>query len=261
MAAGPEFKRALLGLHLDALDQKAIDVACEMARLLGLELVGVFAADEALRELAGYPGAREYVPAGHLWRPVDRERMLQEETRVAEAAQRALREIASAIGVPATFEIVSGPATQAFISMSSASDILVVAEPTRASAMVTRSFSLVFDAALRSPASVLLIPRSVRRRRGPIVVVAGAPDDPGIAVASAIATAAHEELIVIDAGRREPVELLTERLSALAASRGESLIVITRQGPAMAAEDIGIALAEARRVPVLILEPPPRTAS
>jgi hypothetical protein len=29
----------------------------------------------------------------------------------------------------------------------------------------------------------------------------------------------------------------------------------------MAAEDIGIALAEARRVPVLILEPPPRTRS
>jgi hypothetical protein len=261
MAAGPEFKRALLGLHLDGPGQKAIDVAFEMAGLLGLELVGIFAKDETLRELAGYPGAREFMPAGRTWRPIDLDRMLREQMDAARAAQRVFSELAIASGVPATFEIVTGSPTQAFVSMSCASDILVVAEPTQASALVTRSFSLVLDAAMRSPASVLLVPRSVRRLRGPIVMVARAPDDPGIAVASAIAAAAHEELIVIDAHRREATGSLIGRLSTLLGSRSESLIVITREGSAGEADNLGVAIAEARRVPVLILEPPPDTAS
>jgi hypothetical protein len=257
MAAGPEFKRALLGLHLDAPDQKAIDVAFEMAGRLGLELVGVFAKDDTPRELAGYPGAREFVPAGHTWRPIDPDRMIHEQMLAALAAQRAFRALASATGVPATFEIVAGPPTQAFVSMSCASDILVVAEPVQASAMVTRSFSLFFDAAMRSPASVLLVPRLVRRGRGPIAVVASAPDDPGVAAASALAAAAHEELIVINAHRRESIGSLTGRLSTRLGSRSESLIVITRGGSAGETDNIGMVLGEARRVPVLILEPPP----
>jgi hypothetical protein len=259
MAAGPEFKRALLGLHLDAPDQKAIDVAFEMAGRLGLELVGVFAKDDTPRELAGYPGAREFVPAGRTWRPIDPDRMIHEQMLAAQAAQRAFRALASATGIPSTFEIVTGPPTQAFVSMSCASDILVVAEPTQASSLVTRSFSLFFDAAMRSPASVLLVPRSVRRRRGPIVMLGGAPDDPDIAVASAIAAAAHEELVVMDAHRGESIGSLTGRLSTRLGSRSESLIVMTREGSAGEADNLGVALAEAHRVPVLILEPPPRT--
>lgn len=261
MAAGPEFKRALLGLHLDAPDQKAIDIAFEMARMLGLELVGVFAKDDTLCELAGYPGAREFVPADHTWRPIDLDRMSREQMLTAQAAQRTFSALASATGVPAKFEIVTGAPTEAFVSMSCATDILVVAEPARASALVTRSFSLFFDAALRSPASVLLVPRSVRRGRGPIAAVAWSSDDLGVASASAIAASAHEELVVIEAHRQESIGSLTGRLSMLLGSRTESLIVVTREWSAGAADNTGVALAEARRVPVLILEPPLRSRS
>lgn len=274
MAARPEFKRALLGLHLDAHDRKAIDVAVGLAGLLGLELVGIFATDEALRELASYPGAREFVPAGRVWRPIDIDKMIHEQMLTARAAQRAFDELASASGVSATFQIASGSEAQKFVSMSCASDILVVTEPTQASALATHSFSLFFDAAMRSPASVLLVPRSVRRRRGPIVAIAGAPDDPGISVASAIAATTRQELVLIEAynrGHRTPTsepktrtrrlpagyQSLTEaqHIAALLANGNESLIVITREGVA-ATEHIGLAIAEARRVPVLILEPP-----
>jgi hypothetical protein len=144
---------------------------------------------------------------------------------------------------------------------------------------VTRSFSLLFEAAIRSPAAVLLVPRSARRRAGPIVVIAGAPDDPGIEVASAIAAAAHQPLILIEAFEpsepspglpatavaptqrlREGARTLADvrHLSSLLEDQNESLIVITREGLGEATDNIGMAIAEQRRVPVLILEPPPR---
>jgi hypothetical protein len=127
---------------------------------------------------------------------------------------------------------------------------------------------------------VLLVPCPVRRRRGSIVAIAGAPDEADIEVASAIAAAAREELVVIEAyqraepSRRGPIGepktptrripagcgALTDaqHLATLLANGNESLIVITREATAAAADNIGIAIAEARRVPVLILEPPPR---
>jgi len=277
MPLRPEFERVLLVLDLDSPHRDAIEVATRFAELLNLNLVGLFALDNALQQLAAYPSAREFVSAGSTWRPIDLDRLVHEQMLAAKAATRVFRELTRAIGVPTTFEIVTGPSLQAFVSTSRALDILVVAEPTRASAAATRAFSLVFDAAMHSPASVLLVPRSVRRRTGPIVAIAGAPDDPGMAVASAIAAAAHEELVMIEAYQAEASTagsvlqgVSTRRISAgrraltnaqLAAwflNGNESLVVITREGIA-AADDIGLALAEQRRVPVLILDSPLRT--
>jgi hypothetical protein len=101
-----------------------------------------------------------------------------------------------------------------------------------------------------APAAVLLVPRSVRRRRGSIVAIAGAPDEADIEVASAIAAAAREELVVIEAyqraepSRRGPIGepktptrripagcgALTDaqHLATLLANGNESLIVIAR---------------------------------
>jgi hypothetical protein len=269
MPLKPEFKRALLALDLDAPYRDVIEVAARLAELLKLTLVGLFALDDTLQQLAAYPGAREFVRAGGTWRQIDFDRMVHEQMLAAQAANRVLRELTGASTVPTRFEIVTGPATQAFVSMSCAFDILVVAEPTRASACATRSFSLLLDAAMRSPASVLLVPRSIRRRKGPIVAIAGAPDDPGVAAASAIAEAAHEKLVVIEAyqragpaagavpeGRRPAGRALTDarHVEALLANGNESLIVITRDSLA-ATDDVGLIIAEQRRVPVLILEP------
>ena len=173
----------------------------------------------------------------------------------AQSAQRLFSQLAGAVSVPSTFEIVSGPLSKALASMSRPSDILVVAEPRRASASMTRSFALLVDAAIRSAASVLYVPRSARRRRGPIIGITGAPDDPCVALASTIATAAHEELILIDKSQQIDSLLGMGTVSTLFENRNESLIVITRGGLA-GADDIGLAIAEQRHVPILILEPP-----
>lgn len=282
MAAMPEFKRAVLGLHLHTLDPDVIDVAAGLAELLGLNLVGLLALDDTLQELASYPSAREFLPAAREWRPIDPDRIVREQALAAQGAQRLFTQLAQTLRVPSTFEIVPGGATQTFAS-ACATDILVVAEPRRASASVTHSFTLILDAAVRSTASVLFIPRSVQRRKGPIVVVAGAPDDPSIEVASAIAAAAHEELILMEAyegpaltpgttpieGATTPMQrihgdsrLLSDmrHLSTLLENCNESLIVVTREGVA-GADNIGMVIAELRRVPVLILEPPPRATA
>ncbi len=186
--AAPEFKRAVLGLNLHTLDPDVIDFTAGLAERLGLSLVGLLALDNSLPELAAYPGLREFLPAVGEWRAIDPDRIAQEQMLAAQNAERLFTKLVETLSVPSTFEIVSGGAAQPLASMSG-SDIVVVAEPRRASASVTHSYSLFLDAAVRSPASVLLIPRSVQRRKGPVVVIAARPNDPSIGVASAIAAA------------------------------------------------------------------------
>lgn len=248
MSTSAAFERALLALDLDAPHRDVVELAARMAKLLKLNLVGLFALDDTLRALAGYPSARELVPAGHAWRQIDLDRIVHEQMLAADSARRLLSQLAGAVGVPSAFETVPGPLSKVLASMSCPSDILVVAEPRRASANVTRSFSLAVDAAIRSAASVLFVPRTAQLRRGPIIGITGSPDDPGVTIASAIAAAAREELVLIET---------SQRIGPLL--RNESLIVLTRGGVA-GADDVGLSLAEQRRVPVLILEPPRRSS-
>jgi len=276
MSVRSQFKRAVLGLQLDVFDRKAVEVAAQLAERLELDLHGLFVLDDTLRELADYPSAREFVLTARDWQPIDLERLLREQDLAARAAQRMFTQVAKAVHVPSTFEIVPGPAARTFASVSGASDILIIAEPRAASACVTHSFSLLVDAAMRSTAAVLLIPRSVLRRSGPIVVIAGAPNDTAIEVGSAIATAAQEEMIVVEAYERMTstarvavmngrslmqripatgVSLADVRhLSKLIGILNESLIVFTREGFYVDGGLTGIDIAESRRVPVLILE-------
>jgi hypothetical protein len=255
MPVSPEFERALLLLDIDSQQREAIVIAARFAELLDLSLVGLFAFDEALRQLAGYPSTRELVSAGGTWRPMDIDRLAHEHTLIAEAANRMFNAVTRTVGVPATFEIVTGQPIHAVVSMSRALDVLVVPEPARASASATHAFSLLLDAAMRSPASVLLVPRAVKWRAGPIVAVAGSPNDPSIQIASAIAAAAHEKLVTVDASDKAPFQLASSF-----ANGNECLIVIGREHIAGAYE-VGREIAEQRRVPVLILEPMRRAAT
>ena len=272
MAARPTFKRAVLGLNLHTLEPDVIDLAAGLAERLGLTLVGLLTLDNSLPELAAYPCVREFLPVAGEWRAIDPDRLAKEQELVAQNAQRLFAKLVETLRVPSAFEVVSCAAAQTLASMS-ASDIVVVAEPRRASASVTHSYSLFLDAAVRSPASVLLIPRSVQRRKGPIVVIATTPDDPAIDVASAIAIAAHEDLILVEAfetGHGTPSEsvaiptqtiggdgrLLSDirHLSARLGSCNESLVVVTHP-----TDNFGMLVAKARGVPVLMLEPSSQT--
>ncbi len=279
MAARPTFKRAVLGLNLHTLEPDVIDLAAGLAERLGLTLVGLLTLDNSLPELAAYPCVREFLPVAGEWRAINPDRLAKEQELAAQNAQRLFAKLVEALRVPSAFEIVSCAAAQTLASMN-ASDIVVVAEPRRASASITHSYSLFLEAAVRSPASVLIIPRSVQRRKGPIVVIATRPNDPAIDVANAIAATAQEELILVEAfeppafagSGGAPIErgmptkrisgdgrLLSDmrHLSARLGSCTESLIVMTRTDLAVVSDDPGMLLAKSRCVPVLVLEPTP----
>jgi hypothetical protein len=74
----------------------------------------------------------------------------------------------------------------------------MVVEPVNPVERATFQFSRLTEAAVRSAAAVLLVPNKVARTSGPIVVIARSVEDPSFPVAAAIATAAKEQLIIME---------------------------------------------------------------
>jgi len=123
----------------------------------------------------------------------------------------------------------------------------------------------------------MLVPPHIARTKGSVVAIAASSGDPSIPAAAAIAFAAKEELIIIETDglyadypriRRlaDDTGLVIKRMAApnvrLAdpAARAqafrqitERLVVVTRDA---LAEGATSAISAARRVPVLVVEPP-----
>jgi hypothetical protein len=131
------------------------------------------------------------------------------------------------------------------------------------------------EAAFRSAAAVMLAPPHIARTKGPVVAIAASAGDPCVRAAAAIALAAKEELVIIDTDGRNTDDPEIRKLadtglivSRIAAARvgltdpaappltfrqiQERLIVMTRGA---SADGAALAIATARRVPVLVVEP------
>jgi hypothetical protein len=263
------FKRALFEVHPGSFDGTALTVACRLAELLKLNVVGLLTPGHAAQDLAGYSTFREYVPGLGTWQPLDLGRLVLEQQTAARTLERLFRQLVGAWPVPASFEVMLNAAP---VSVDAA-DILVVIQPRDPSASLTHGFAGALEAALRSTASVLLVPRWARWRRGPVVVIASAADDPAFAVASQVALASQTDVIRIEVptaavGSASGAEQTarsgcptvqpkkwfsdTRQISALLDGVTESLLVFTRDG----VTEAGIAIAEARHTPALIVEAP-----
>jgi hypothetical protein len=276
MASEPRgFTRLVLGLEPRA-PGHALALAVELAELLRLELLGLFLEDTSLRDLAGIPFAREFRPLGESWHPLDLAELSRHMQLAARTAERLLAEAAKQLSTEWRFEVARGPLTGSIGAVSRAGDIVVIGEPTSAAARAGQQFSWLLDAAFRSAAAVLIVPSQIARFQGPVVAVAATPDDVSLAAAADIAAATNENLIVVD---RCATAIAQARIAALALAAGRSaehiraapgdtddaaslahvlhsvrerLIVMTRRaadGHAVAA------IAAARQVPVLVVEP------
>jgi hypothetical protein len=269
------FNRILLSLEARA-PEHMMRLAAELAELLHLELVGLLLEDKGLRDLASIPFAREFRPLGGGWRPVDPERLLQELELAASSAERLFLDMARQSPMRRQFEIVRGLTTEIIASISRAGDIIMIVEHPNPAERMTQQFLWLREAAFRSAAAVMLVPGHIARTTGPIVAVAAALDDPSIDAASAIAAAAKEDLIIVHADGGAPDDRHIRRLAAgtsftvkqLALGRAafsdpsalahalrqirERLIVMSRGAfdPLIAS-----AIAAARHVPVLLVEP------
>lgn len=276
MPATLAYRRAVLGMQRRTVDPATMSVIGEFAGLLRLELHGLFLADESILGLAEMPFVREFHRLSGGWQPLDATRLAAEFDATAREAERMFGEWQRRLSVGCTFEIVRGGAVHAMAGMS-AHDIMIVPEPANPVERVVQPFARLVAAAFSSRAAVLLLPPRVERRTGSILVLAGSPDDSALATAFSIAAASGEQVVV--AAPREiaedpavaaqargagvsmmPLSLPNLALPVRALARHldparEHLIVVTRGTLGSGRNDDLPALAEERRVPVLVVEP------
>jgi hypothetical protein len=242
MADLREYRRIILNLYWNSGDQRTITAAAGFARLLGLDLLGIYVEDEAVHGLAGLPFAREIKLPTHEWGSIHAERIAAEFRHAAMSAERMLARTAAALGVSSSFEVMRGDPSASVTTQSRAGDIVVFAEPRMAGERMTRSFARSWQAAAASAASVLLMPSRLARQRGAVAAVFAGHDDASVITAARIALAADEDLLLLVPGRGRKL-----REDAIAAARASGMAesrIHTRWLPALSAEGILHALAD-----------------
>ena len=243
------FKRLVLGLQPSSPD-RTMQLAVELADLLHLDLVGLLLEDTSLRDLAGIPFAREFRSLGGGWHAIDLDRLSYDFELAARNIERMFTQAAKRLPTRSQFEIVRGPLAKTFASVSPTDDIVMIVEPVGAAERATQQFAWLVQAAFQSAAAVMLVPPQIARTKGPIVAIAATPDDPSIHTAAAIAAAANEELVVIEA---RGIALPDPAICAQAFRQSQERLIVMTRG----AFENGAAstIAAARRVPVLVIEP------
>jgi hypothetical protein len=149
---------------------------------------------------------------------------------------------AEALGVGSAFEMLRGDPTASLTARSRPGDIVLFTEPRGAGDRSSRAFIRLWQAALSSPASVLLVPLRLSRRRGPVAAAVTRAGDPALATAARIARAAGEDLLLLLPARGHPT-----REEAVAAARAAGVAernIQTRLLPARSTEGIVHALAD-----------------
>ena len=270
------FRRLVLGLQPSAAN-RTMQLAVELADLLHLDLLGLFLEDTSLRDFAKIPFAREFRLLGGGWHAIELDQLSHDFELAARSIERMFTDAAKHLTTRYQFELVRGPMAETIASISRTDDIVMIVEPLSPAERATQQFTWLMQAAFRSAGAVMLVPPHIVRTKGPVVAIAASPDDPSIQAAAAIAVAAKEELVVIDADSHDADDPYIRKLAAdtglaikiVAAANvtfpdpatcaqafrqmQERLVVMARGAFADAAAS---AIAAARRVPVLVVEPP-----
>ncbi len=165
------FRRLVLGLQPDAADRSA-ELACELASLFDLELLGLFLDNISLRRLVAMPAARAISALGAGWSPAAalspsflEDAAGSAERRFVEASRRLERR---------RFEIVRGGWAQALAKLSPTADIVVITPPTAPADRAAEPFASLLAMASSGAAAVLFAPRRLARSAGAIEALARA---------------------------------------------------------------------------------------
>lgn len=261
--------RMLIDLGLSGADAEAVAAAAALARLLELELRGVFVEDEALLALAGHPFARELQLPGHAWMPMAHGEVAAGLGLAAAQARRALEAACAGCGLTGGFEVRRGDPADCLAGLCAAEDVVALGTPGSAAARAFGAFARSWRAARASVASVLLLPTRAARRRGPVAMLAtdGAAEEVALRVAAAQGTGlvvleppgvsgaaleARARRAAIMVSRRPIRALGAGAIAAALRPAEESLLVLARGAAAALAEDEAPRLAALRRVPVLL---------
>jgi hypothetical protein len=276
MMATINFKRVLLPVPHEAMDEAASRMAVDFAKQLDLDVLGFFVEDMDMLALGELPFVRELRSLEGGWMAIDSERLATEARLAAQRAERRFLEMAERVGAKSMFKLVQGTAADAIASLSRAGDIVIIGESLNPADKLSHSQSQLTESALQSEASVMLVPSRIAQQRGPIAVIAAAPDEAGVGAALSIAGATKTDLVIVNTGERPgsdwvipsaavppgvEVRLIQARSSATAmgttlSSRlefaNERLLIMTH---GTWEDSLALAFAAERRVPVLIIEP------
>lgn len=247
--ASSRYRRAVLGLGTGSIDRHLLRAAGEFARLLELEMLGVFIEDRSLLGLAALPFSRELRLPGHDWQTLKPQRVGDELRAAAQQAQQLFRQEIASQGVACRFEVRAGDPATAANEVAQTGDILIVVEPTAIDALASRS-KPARRAALSSAAAVLLLPRSGMPRRGPVAAVATGPSDSCFELASRIAEAAGEQAVTIP-GEPSSAATLLHSLQRVLGPHRERLLILPRR--LAMNDDVPQEVASLRKVPVLVV--------
>jgi hypothetical protein len=220
--------------------------------------------------------ALRFRPLGGGWRPIDLDQLTHDLEVAIRKAERMFVDAAKDLTTRSQFEVIRQAAAQAIASTSRSGDIVVITEPSTPAGRATQQFSWLLEGAFQSVASVMLVPARVARIAGALVAIAGAPGDPSIRAAAAIAIAAKEDLLIVRAyeGERDDPGIrkladntgltikhaFTEKGSlsdptacAQAFRHVQERLTIMSRG--FLAPELALSIASSRRVPVLVIPP------
>jgi hypothetical protein len=191
-----DFKRMVLGLPHSAKDYVSVAFAAELADLLGVDLVGLFAEDERLIDLALLPCVREFRLAGDGWHRLDAKQLEQSSSQAAADARRLFDDAAKGLRGAGRVVFIKGQIGEAAGLQAMPDDIIVVIEPKNPAERVTHQFRRFMEMALSAPTAALVVPSRISRRKGPVVAIAANEHDASIQVGLRVAEAARERLLV-----------------------------------------------------------------
>jgi hypothetical protein len=275
MAAPGSFRRIVLGLHPGSVDKRIVRMTVEFARWLDLEMLGIFLEDEALARLAQLPFVHELRLPGHVWHPLEADRIAAEWRRAADEARALLQHEGGAKGIVCRFEIRRGRWAVLSKDLDDMSDILVVARPTSAAGQVALTFAQAWQGNAHAPLARLFLSAGTEvPEAGPVIVVAAGRSDPAIAVGAHIASATGAGLKMLllteeaDAGTTSPTsieglpadKIEIQRAAPTHLSSLEGLLIplqgrLLVVGPdALGLAENALSLLVACRIPVLVIE-------
>lgn len=274
MAATRRFRRLVLDLREAGGDPAGLAAALGLARLLELDLLGLYLEDEAVFCLAGLPFARELCLPMRAWRRLEAGRLADEMAELGEQARRAFERASLEVGRPAQFARLRGDPGALLAEQAGEADIIALAASAEPPGLADAAMRHLEEALLGIGRTVLMLPPRLMRTHGPVAaVISGAvPDE--LDLATRVAVTSGEPLMLLSAaGGHETAEAVAaaeasgvaagrilvralaapagEAILAALAGAGERLLILprARAGPRLSL------LAAARGVPVLAVEP------
>ncbi len=180
--------------------RQALETAAEMARMFRARFSALMIEDPASGTLGYLPFAREYVPGRAAWQNIG---VADVEARRASAQRRvrdAFATMAQLHGLNADVEVLSGNLQDELTGALHPGDIVALLAPAQASEWMTLPFSAFAEAAFQGPATALLLPSRIARRKGPVVALTNMEDKASLSLAARLAQVSGEMLIVMAAG-------------------------------------------------------------